>query len=126
IHASKGLEFPVVYLPGMNSGTGGQPDTVCSDGECWMSVRISSSLMETSSFLMNHFAQIAKEQQKAEERRIFYVAMTRCKHLLVLSADEGKKARGETFYQWIADDFETARDTKAVKLLDAYPDIAKV
>lgn len=59
MHASKGLEYDSVYLPG------------CMEG------KIPSKKADT-------------EQDVEEERRMFYVAMTRAKHSLYISAVKGK------------------------------------
>lgn len=61
-HISKGLEFPVVFIPGMNDGV----------------------------FPTGH----ATERGPAaieEERRLFYVAITRAKKLLFISSPEGSR-----------------------------------
>lgn len=123
VHSAKGLEFPVVYLPNTNSSAAGFPDTVTGDGADWISVRMPSGLSEGNSFLMDHFARIATEQQKAEERRIFYVAMTRCRNVLVLSGNPDKQARGETFYQWIEDEFTQAERDGLLKRVCDYPEL---
>lgn len=62
MHASKGLEYHTVYLPG------------CTEG------KIPSNKAET-------------EADMEEERRMFYVAMTRAKHNLYLSAVKGKTGK---------------------------------
>ncbi|HEX6796710.1 MAG TPA: UvrD-helicase domain-containing protein [Ktedonobacterales bacterium] len=78
IHASKGLEFPVVYLPALASGqfpAQGRPDDpqppgFRSDGEA--------------------------EEHEAEERCLFYVALTRARDSVVLTraaAYGGRSAR---------------------------------
>ncbi len=67
LHLSKGLEFPVVFLTGMEDGL-------------FPSER---SLRDDPSAL-------------AEERRLFYVGITRAKEKLFLTASESRKKFGET------------------------------
>jgi len=120
IHAAKGLEFPVVYLPQLNSGSGGAPDDISTDGKEWMTLRLPKSLQEKPTFLSNYFARIARQQESAEERRILYVAMTRCQTHLVLSADQGARARGQTFFSWISDAFLAADESGALRRAEEY------
>lgn len=64
IHSAKGLEFPVVFVIGINDG-------------------ILPSLTNTKNL-------ISKEKEKLEEeRRLFYVAITRAKKLLCLTSNNG-------------------------------------
>lgn len=124
IHAAKGLEFPVVYLPQLNSGSGGAPDDVSTDGSEWMTLRLPKSLQDKPTFLSNYFARIARQQESAEERRILYVAMTRCQTHLVLSADQGARARGQTFFSWIADSFLAADEEGSLRRAEGYAGLA--
>lgn len=108
IHAAKGLEFPVVYLPNLNAGTGGLPDRVAGDSN-WMTLRLSADMSgDQPVFLSQYFKKRDEEQALAEERRVFYVAMTRCKLHLVLCAFGGKSARKNSFYDMVTPEFEQA------------------
>ena len=64
IHAAKGLEFPVVFVVGINEG------------------------------LLPHYRSASTLEGLEEERRLFYVAVTRAKRLLYLSYSSQKAASG--------------------------------
>jgi ATP-dependent DNA helicase UvrD/PcrA len=80
VHKAKGLEFPIVYLPGLVAGRfpiPGRRETLGMPPE-----------------LVGEPASADEEVQLREERRLFYVAMTRARDELVLShaADYGGSA----------------------------------
>lgn len=87
IHAAKGLEFEAVFLPilwkndylGKNSGSGGFviPSELRKDGSIWNGKKNYRSARS--------FKNDLKELKIEEERRIFYVACSRAKKILVLS-----------------------------------------
>ncbi len=69
IHAAKGLEFPVVFLAGLEEG------------------------------LLPHINSLADAAALEEERRLLYVAMTRAKERLVLTHTRARLMRGESTMQ---------------------------
>lgn len=74
IHASKGLEAKAVFIIGLSEGSGGFPDI-------WMEDRIYQIIKESNhDFLME------------EERRLFYVAITRAKDELFLLTEKGNES----------------------------------
>ena len=74
IHASKGLEAKAVFIIGLTEGSGGFPDI-------WMEDRIYQVIKESHhDFLME------------EERRLFYVAITRAKDELFLLTERGNES----------------------------------
>ena len=86
VHGSKGLEFPVVVLTGLNSGGAQGPGSVLFDREGRVveaSVGLSGRRFETPGYQ----ALAANEQAmlNAEAIRLLYVATTRAKDHLVLS-----------------------------------------
>jgi DNA helicase-2/ATP-dependent DNA helicase PcrA len=64
LHSAKGLEFPVVFLPGLEEG------------------------------LLPHFNSQGRPEDLEEERRLLYVGMTRAERLLVLSACRRRRVAG--------------------------------
>lgn len=74
IHASKGLEAKAVFILGLTEGNGGFPDI-------WLEDRI-FQIIKTA----NH------DLLLEEERRLFYVAMTRAKDKLFLITEKGNES----------------------------------
>ncbi|MFN7301337.1 MAG: ATP-dependent helicase [Bacteroidota bacterium] len=71
IHASKGLEAKVVFILGLTEGQGGFPDI-------WLEDRIFQVIKRANHDLLME-----------EERRLFYVAITRAKEKLFLITEKG-------------------------------------
>ncbi|MCX8472832.1 MAG: ATP-dependent helicase [Sediminibacterium sp.] len=93
IHASKGLEAKVVFIIGLTEGTGGFPDI-------WLEDRIFQVIKKANHDLL-----------KEEERRLFYVAITRAKDKLFLITQKGNES---SFLKEIPAIF-TVRTTNSIK-----------
>lgn len=74
IHAAKGLEAKVVFIVGLTEGYGGFPDI-------WMEDRIFQVVKKANHDLLLE-----------EERRLFYVAITRAKDKLFLITEKGNES----------------------------------
>ena len=74
IHAAKGLEAKAVFIIGLTQGYGGFPDV-------WLEDRIFQVVKPTQHDLLME-----------EERRLFYVAITRAKDLLYLITEKGNES----------------------------------
>lgn len=72
IHAAKGLEARVVFIVGLTDGSGGFPDI-------WLEDRIYKVIKQSNLDLLLE-----------EERRLFYVALTRAKDSLFLITEKGR------------------------------------
>ena len=95
IHASKGLEAKVVFILGLTEGNGGFPDI-------WLEDRIFQIIKKANHDLLLE-----------EERRLFYVAITRAKDKLFLITEKGNES---SFLKEIPDVFtvKTSMPMKSV------------
>nr|WP_271544895.1 ATP-dependent helicase [Pelobium sp.] len=93
IHASKGLESKVVFIIGLTEGNGGFPDI-------WLEDRIFQVIKKANHDLLME-----------EERRLFYVAITRAKDKLFLITEKGNES---SFLKEIPEVF-TVRTTIPIK-----------
>ncbi len=89
IHSSKGLEYPVVFVARMAKAFNRQDTSglVLRHKELGIGTKIVDRVSHTSYPTMAHMAISAKilEETKAEEMRLFYVALTRARdHLFLL------------------------------------------
>ncbi len=75
IHSAKGLEAQVVFILGLTEGSGGFPDV-------WMEDRLFQIVKKSD-----------KDQLIEEERRLFYVALTRAKEKLYLITEKGNESK---------------------------------
>ena len=100
IHKAKGLEFPVVVLPGLHQG-GGRERSVPPVVYDWSSRAYGLSLGERRTLgavlAQTKFA----VREEAERRRVLYVGMTRAKDLLILSGGLVVRSVGETTLDWL-------------------------
>ncbi len=94
IHASKGLEFPVVILGGLGRKSSGQIDreSVLFDGELGFAARFTEGGVKSVSCMARAIAARAKAKAVAEEMRVLYVGMTRARERLILVAASPRAA----------------------------------
>lgn len=100
MHAAKGLEFPVVVVPELARRFGGGPNTPSvrlsrrPDGGWLVGLELARLGAETLKlFDCEAIRELEKEDQAAEELRLFYVAMTRAKERLILSGQAASKPK---------------------------------
>ena len=75
IHGAKGLEARIVFIIGLTDGPGGFPDI-------WLTDRIFQTIKKSDVNLLME-----------EERRLFYVALTRAKEKVYLLTEKGSESR---------------------------------
>ena len=95
IHKAKGLEFPVVILPGLHQGSK-NPRKGPSIHHDWSSRCYSLQMGGRSNLgaVLVDMKMAAREE--AEQRRLLYVGMTRARDLLVLSGGQTAKPGHDT------------------------------
>jgi ATP-dependent helicase/nuclease subunit A len=96
IHKAKGLEFPVVILPGLHQGTGGNrvASPVFHD---WATGVFGITFGEKWNLGALLTDEKAKLREEAERRRLLYVGMTRARERLVLSGGLPARPAAGTF-----------------------------
>lgn len=103
IHKAKGLEFPIVILPGLHQGTRGQGSSSLI-GHDWSSglygLWLADSRAQTFGSVLVQTKQRAREE--AEQRRVLYVGMTRAKDRLLLSGGVTGRAGPDTVCSLLA------------------------
>lgn len=93
VHASKGLEFDVVFVPRLDWSRGGaQGSTLALEGDGGLVVRLVGHGRRAASFGLGALEQRAEAVEAAEALRLFYVACTRAKDALVLAGQLQKDA----------------------------------
>lgn len=101
VHKSKGLEFPIVWL--VDTTHKGRPssDIVASHADYGIAIRISEDHLDTddeklkaASYAM--LRQIEQQADRAEKKRLLYVAATRARdHLIISGAPGAAGAKGD-------------------------------
>lgn len=97
IHAAKGLEAKVVFILGLTEGYGGFPDI-------WLEDRIFQVIKPANHDLLME-----------EERRLFYVAITRAREKLFLITQKGNES---SFLREIPDTFTVKTSTPLSPVVD--------
>ena len=122
VHGSKGLEFPMVILPDMMSKGAVRSEVYVSPEDAWIDDLPLFAYKDTDkndynndsdqdvSALYRYLKQLETERDDAETRRLFYVAVTRAAHHLVLSdtvsydqrqKKQSKISFGEYLDEWL-------------------------
>jgi ATP-dependent exoDNAse (exonuclease V) beta subunit len=86
VHKAKGLEFPVVYVADLATQTGSKNPTIVFGGSSgiWGTMAAMGGVdVETPGY--RQAKRENEDREQAEEKRLFYVAATRAKDLLVVS-----------------------------------------
>lgn len=97
IHASKGLEFPVVILPRLTKGlskSGSGTNSMLFHKSCGLAFRLRLSDGESyETSLYKKISELVKREELSESKRLFYVALTRAKNRLILLGSDAHLLR---------------------------------
>jgi len=125
IHAAKGLEFPIVFVPFTHRPFHyGFPPFLEADIGMAFNVRDSIDLDKEYSPPLYHYLQRrSKRKTDNEEKRIFYVACTRARDLLILSGQKSEKLSTPSYLSWLRDGLGNAFDIRrqGVQILQPLP-----
>ena len=114
IHKAKGLEFPVVILPGLHQGSK-IPRKGPSIHHDWSSRCYSLQMGGRSNLGAVLVDTKVSAREEAEQRRLLYVGMTRARDLLVLSGGQTTKPRHDTLLSLLG---ETIADEEGSSTAD--------
>lgn len=97
VHAAKGLEAPVVFLPDAGEPRGGARDSdpffEREDGLIW------SPRKATAPQLVERLSDERRSDALAEDLRLFYVALTRaCDRLVICGAKPGRSSKDQSWH----------------------------
>lgn len=90
IHGAKGLEWPVVVVPDLTYQRRNNTEPVYFDPELGVALKLEDEAGESQKpFLYIWLEQRHKQQEEAEALRVLYVALTRARdHLILTAADD--------------------------------------
>ena len=97
IHKAKGLEFPVVVLPGLHQKAAG-PDRGVDITFDWISGLYGCRLPPALNTGQIPLWEKQRIREEAEQRRVLYVGMTRARERLILSGGVLAKRGGESLF----------------------------
>ena len=104
IHKAKGLEFPVVVLAGLQRGTNRVASRIMVHHD-WSSGIVGIKVGELQTPGGVYVTAKLEERRRAEQSRLLYVAMTRAKRRLILSAGVPKQVAQDSFLAMVAQRF---------------------
>lgn len=91
IHRAKGLEWPVVFVPDLSTGSGGGPSSILIDTDLGVAFKIDDEDNVKQEAVIYGLIKARRKQRELEEaRRILYVAITRARDKVILTSGKEK------------------------------------
>jgi ATP-dependent helicase/nuclease subunit A len=113
VHSAKGLEFPIVIVPFLQKKFHFD-HTRLLDKEHGLQIKYSDA--DRKPLIAELIRLRAKHTTIAEEKRIFYVALTRARDHLILSSTISNTSNKESWLAWLLDVLPAAKDPSVASI----------
>ncbi len=116
IHAAKGLQFPMVFLPALDEDNAPRSTAIVvdEDGDRFSLAYEADAVRRKD---IHHF-RIRKEKELEEEKRLFYVAVTRAQDFLCMLASPKKGKNHTGRLKYITDNLDCLPSLRILKESD--------
>lgn len=104
IHGSKGLEFPICFVANLSSRLNGTDyGIIACDPKFGIGMNIidRGNLLKISTFPRMVVADELERIEKSESMRLLYVALTRAKEKLIITAPVKEKTKPDIHFAWV-------------------------
>jgi ATP-dependent helicase/nuclease subunit A len=112
VHAAKGLEFPIVFLPSLEEDNTPKSKSIVideEDGRIYIAYEEDSNKRKKRELFQKR-----KEKEIEEEKRLFYVSVTRAKDFLCMLGSQKKDKKPTGRLSYIVDNLEHITSLKVI------------